>query len=285
MPTMNMKMAIRAARTSVTAAQNAGRIDGYSAAEKMGIKLKKQWMATLDSRTRHSHAMLDGVAIENDKTFDNGCRYPGDPNGSPEEVYNCRCTLIAVLDDAPYKNAERIARNTATGKNYIIKDMTYEEWENGKKSIATSKRNGIIREKGALTSKNDPNFSKRDSHAKKYYTSIRNSSKDGIVRAIEKNVDIDSITIDTAISHLFYTKHNLAKGFTYFDEDYDIAESVQRLRKGNVQPHDLILIQHEALEAKYMSNGIPFDKAHKMAESKYNYTIALRKYLEENNLE
>lgn len=139
MPTMNMKMAIRAARTSVTAAQNAGRIDGYSAAEKMGIKLKKQWMATLDSRTRHSHAMLDGVAIANEKVFDNGCRYPGDPNGSPEEIYNCRCTLIAVLDDAPYQNAERRARSTATGKNYIIEDMTYREWDEMKTEKADSK--------------------------------------------------------------------------------------------------------------------------------------------------
>ena len=58
--TMNRDSAIRTARTAVTGAQNAGRMDSYAAADKMGIKLKKEWLATLDSRTRHSHAMLDG---------------------------------------------------------------------------------------------------------------------------------------------------------------------------------------------------------------------------------
>ena len=41
--TMSRDSAIRTARTAVTGAQNAGRMDSYAAAEKMGIKLKKQW--------------------------------------------------------------------------------------------------------------------------------------------------------------------------------------------------------------------------------------------------
>ena len=48
MESMNRASAIRTARTSVTAAQNAGRMDSYHSAEEMGIKLKKQWLATLD---------------------------------------------------------------------------------------------------------------------------------------------------------------------------------------------------------------------------------------------
>lgn len=85
---------------------------------------------------------------------------------------------------------------------------------------------------------------------------------------------------------MFYTKHNLEKGFTYFDEDYDIAQSIQRLRTGlNIQQHDIVLIQYEALEAEYMSNGMSFEEAHRKAENYHNYAVALRKYLEENNLE
>lgn len=87
--TMNRNSAIRTARTAVTGAQNAGRMDSYAAAERMGIKLKKEWMATLDSRTRHSHAMLDGEKVDQDKKFSNGCRFPGDPQGPPWEIYNC----------------------------------------------------------------------------------------------------------------------------------------------------------------------------------------------------
>ena len=69
MESMNRASAIRTARTSVTATQNAGRMDSYAAAEKMGIKLKKEWLATLDGRTRHAHAMLDGQTAETDKPF------------------------------------------------------------------------------------------------------------------------------------------------------------------------------------------------------------------------
>ena len=56
MPEMNKSSAIRTARTAVTGAQNAGRMDSYVAAEKMGIKVRKEWLATIDGRTRHSHS-------------------------------------------------------------------------------------------------------------------------------------------------------------------------------------------------------------------------------------
>ena len=57
--TIDRTSAIRTARTAFTGAQNnAGRMDSYAAAERMGIKLKKEWLATLDGRTRHSHAAL-----------------------------------------------------------------------------------------------------------------------------------------------------------------------------------------------------------------------------------
>lgn len=145
---MNKNSAIRAARTATTGAQNAGRLDGYNAAAERGIKLKKQWLATFDGRTRHSHAALDGATVDRDKKFDNGCIYPGDPNGKPEEIYNCRCTMIAVLGDEPYENAQRRARSEATGKNYIISDMTYEEWEKWKaEKVANPVKSDIIKEK------------------------------------------------------------------------------------------------------------------------------------------
>lgn len=127
MTTMNRASAIRTARTAVTGAQNAGRMDSYAAAEKMGIKLKKEWLATLDARTRHSHAMLDGERVAQDEKFSNGCRYPGDPNGPAWEIYNCRCTLVAALDDVRAA-AQRRARNTETNENEIIPEMTYREW-------------------------------------------------------------------------------------------------------------------------------------------------------------
>jgi hypothetical protein len=94
----NKDASIRAARTIVTGAENKGRQDSYARAEADGIILQKEWLATNDGRTRHSHAALDGAIVDQDKKFDNGLMYPGDPSGRPEEVYNCRCTLVAKVN-------------------------------------------------------------------------------------------------------------------------------------------------------------------------------------------
>lgn len=148
--TMSRDSAIRTARTAVTGAQNAGRMDSYAAAEKMGIKLKKQWLATLDARTRHSHAMLDGEQVAQDKKFSNGCRFPGDPQGPPWEIYNCRCTLIAAVEGVDTSTAQRRARNADTGKTEVISNMTYAEWAGWKKDTAqvvNAGKSAIIKEK------------------------------------------------------------------------------------------------------------------------------------------
>ena len=94
---MNATAAIRNARTMVTGAENKGRQDSYARATTDGIILAKEWISTNDSRTRHSHAVLDGAIVDQDKKFDNGLMFPGDPNGRPEEVWNCRCALGAVV--------------------------------------------------------------------------------------------------------------------------------------------------------------------------------------------
>lgn len=89
--------AIRNARTSITSAQNAGRMASYQQAEEMGIQMEKEWIATLDARTRDSHQQLDGERVPYDETFSNGLMYPADPKGEPAEVYNCRCTMRAIV--------------------------------------------------------------------------------------------------------------------------------------------------------------------------------------------
>lgn len=137
---MNRTSAVRTARTAVTGAQNAGRMDAYTAAEKMGIHVRKQWLATLDNRTRHAHAMLDGQTVDNDKPFKvDGYEimFPGDASAPGYLVYNCRCTLIAALDDVPKApNPLRRARDPETGKSILVSDMTYAQWESWKEGAA-----------------------------------------------------------------------------------------------------------------------------------------------------
>lgn len=136
MQDMNRTSAIRTARTAVTAAQNAGRLDTYRAAQDMGIKLKKRWLATLDNRTRHAHAMLDGQTVDVDKPFKvDGYElmYPGDTSAPGYLVYNCRCTQIAEVDGEDTSSGGRRARNPKTGESVLVGDMTYAEWAGWKK--------------------------------------------------------------------------------------------------------------------------------------------------------
>lgn len=113
---------MRVARTCVTAAENAGRIASYDRAESIGIELKKEWLATLDTRTRSSHRLLDGEQVANDEKFSNGCEYPGDQNCEDYgEIANCRCTMVAAVKGVDQSNADRWSR--------LPDGMTYNEWK------------------------------------------------------------------------------------------------------------------------------------------------------------
>lgn len=128
----------RYARTAMTAAQNAGRMEMLHEAEDQGIHTKKKWLATLDDRTRDAHADLDGQTAEIDEPFSvlfqaskNAAptmveiMYPGDPScGEPGMVYNCRCTLVYEVEG--YENSGT-RRDQMTGEE--IEDMTYREWQ------------------------------------------------------------------------------------------------------------------------------------------------------------
>ena len=132
----NRKAMTRQARTAMTGAQNAGRMAAMRDAKEMGIRVKKKWIATLDSKTRDTHAELDGQEVDEDQPFVvNGMEimYPGDPNAAPSLVYNCRCTLGWVYPDYP---ASGQRRDNETGE--IIDDVTYREWEKGKQKVDDS---------------------------------------------------------------------------------------------------------------------------------------------------
>lgn len=135
---MSRASAIRTARTAVTAAENAGRLDTYRAAQDMGIKLKKQWVATLDNRTRHAHAVADGQTVDVEKPFIiDGYKLmkPGDESAPGYLVYNCRCTTIADLPDVPKSRHElRRAIDPETGRSVLVPYMNYTQWNSWKEA-------------------------------------------------------------------------------------------------------------------------------------------------------
>ena len=57
----------------------------------------KMWLATPDEITRDTHVEATGQCVPLDGKFGVGSdllNEPGDPTGSPGEVYNCRCTMV-----------------------------------------------------------------------------------------------------------------------------------------------------------------------------------------------
>lgn len=126
---MNKSSAIRNARTMTTSIENKGRDDAYAELRKKGVELDTIWVSTLDDRTRHSHRLLYGeVRDENTGKYSNGLRYPGDPLGDPEEVYNCRCSEMSSVKGFPIE-----LPRWSPGMG----DMTFEDWLEMKKSGET----------------------------------------------------------------------------------------------------------------------------------------------------
>jgi hypothetical protein len=123
---MNYRQSVRYARTATTGAQNAGRVDGYKRAEKLGVDMKQVWLATLDSRTRHEHRVLDGQEVDVGEPFIMDgfkIKYPGDPAAPAHLLFNCRCTVIAKVKGVDFDVSDKTQRDDKIG------DMSYEEWK------------------------------------------------------------------------------------------------------------------------------------------------------------
>lgn len=89
------------ARTETNSAATFGAIEEARAtSQEIGIVLQKEWLPTLDNRTRPAHAAmanygpigLDEKFIVDGQQMDR----PGDPAGGPDNVINCRCALSLV---------------------------------------------------------------------------------------------------------------------------------------------------------------------------------------------
>jgi HK97 family phage portal protein len=87
----------RIARTETIGAANAGAEEGMRASGADG----KEWLSARDGQVRETHADLDGETTDVTGVFlsPSGAKlaYPGDPSAPPEEIINCRCTVLPVV--------------------------------------------------------------------------------------------------------------------------------------------------------------------------------------------
>ncbi len=118
---MDKNAAIRTARTAVNGVENKGRMDATQRVVDAGIPMVMQWSCTHDSRTRYSHALMDGEIISLGEEFSNGLKYPADPDGDPAEVYNCRCAAIPTLEGIDHSKDDELYEQ-------FMEDNYYEDW-------------------------------------------------------------------------------------------------------------------------------------------------------------
>jgi len=119
----DMKAMTRYARTAMTGAQNAGRLEAMRESNRQGIVCLKLWIAVADDRTRDAHLELDGHTAPVDTPFDSSLgpiMFPGDPNASDENVWNCRCALGYEYQS----NAE----SSSMYEEYDDEEDEFEEW-------------------------------------------------------------------------------------------------------------------------------------------------------------
>ena len=95
----NLASSIKIARTETTRVEASARFNVGQEAEKLGFEVYKRWVATDDDRTRPWHNEADGQEVPLNEPFIVGgeeLMYPGDENGSAENVINCRCTMVTI---------------------------------------------------------------------------------------------------------------------------------------------------------------------------------------------
>ena len=125
-----------------------------------------------------------------------------------------------------------------------------------------------------------------EDHAARYYEEIVNRDRADTVRKIASAASMSVEDAGRAFDHLFIEEHELGGTVKRFDPDYFMAQSIQRLiDTGGALPHDLILFKHEALEARYMADGMTQREAHAMANKRYNYQRELEKWIAESGVE
>ena len=125
----NVSNTARVIRTEGNRNMNAGAYLNTEELRDEGVRIRRQWVATLDSRTRDSHQHLDGQFEDDNGLFWIGgmsARYPGD-FGDPAEDISCRCAVIDVVEGLPPQI--RRAKDPVTGKTDIISFKTYDEWK------------------------------------------------------------------------------------------------------------------------------------------------------------
>lgn len=132
------------ARTETVGAMNEGEL---LAAKLSGVVHSKEWLTQRDAKVRESHAAIDGERVDIGAAFSNGLQHPGDPSGPPEDVINCRCTLLYHDEGAPaettvQQDGRRIDTSTVPHAGPAVRLEVHPPRTVGKRRVVLTKPDG-----------------------------------------------------------------------------------------------------------------------------------------------
>lgn len=197
-----------------------------------------------------------------EKTFKIINRQPG-VNFPPLHSW-CRCTFEIVVQDWDKWMDDYEKRHGNGQAQKVAKRLKLEN-------------SGDIITSGAVSGARNPESQEAKRHAERYYGLVRSMTTD--VAKIAKVTGYSETEILSIKNYIFLDKHDLGGDEPErFEPDYMMAESWKRLMNGNPEAHDLVLIKHEIMEKKLMSQGMSQTEAHIMTSKKYNYDKEANKF-------
>ena len=229
------------------------------------------------------------------KSYFHCCEWCQEVQGSykyprvPKDVYrrhqHCRC----IVDYDPKSGK---TQNVWTKKwNSIDKERVERRKLIGVVSVDEREQkryNRVMKSSGAVygawNDRNDPYNKERDRHAQEFYESVRNRNKQHEIVKVSNNSGLSQADVEKIYNHIFINEYDLEDGRKRFDPSYDMAESWRRLSEiggKNIQPHDLVMLNHELMEHDLMAKGMKYDEAHELTNKTYNYQKAWIAWMKE----
>jgi len=137
---INKYQAERIARTEVIGASNTGSFEG---AKESGVALGKEWMTSGLPGIRASHLEYEGRGVvAMDHNYAPGLQYPGDPEGSAEEIINC------------YVGETNINSYIVKGQRSYYSGKIVEIITEGGKSLSVTPNHNILTSNGFISARN-----------------------------------------------------------------------------------------------------------------------------------
>ena len=212
-------------------------------------------------------------------------KYPRVPKDVYRRHQHCRCTVDYDPKSGKTQNVwtkkwnsidkERVERRKLIGV------VSVDEREQ-KRYNRVMKSSGAVY--GAWNDRNDPYNKERDRHAQEFYESVRNRNKQHEIVKVSNNSGLSQSDVEKIYNHIFINEYDLEDSRKRFDPSYDMAESWRRLSEiggKNIQPHDLVMLNHELMEHDLMAKGMKYDEAHELTNKTYNYQKAWIAWMKE----